>query len=61
MNISKSVTGMLAGVAGMLAYDTAKAVVSEVRSQYRSFIRNKIRKIAKIDDVTTHDLMKDSL
>jgi hypothetical protein len=61
MNISKSVTGMLAGVAGMLAYDAAKAVVSEVRSQYRSFIRNKIRKIAKIDDVTTHDLMKDSL
>jgi hypothetical protein len=61
MKISKTVTGMLTGVAGMLMYDTARAVISEVRCQYRSFIRARIRKVAKIDDVTSNDLMKDSL
>jgi hypothetical protein len=61
MKIGKTVGAVLSGIGSMILYDTVRAVFSEVRCQYRSFVRGKIRKVAKIDDVSTQDLMKDGL
>ncbi len=61
MKIGKTAGAILSTVGSMILYDTVRAVFSEIRCQYRSFVRGKIRKVAKIDYVSTQDLMKDSL
>ena len=48
-------------IASVVLADAAKAVVSEIRCQFRSFVRGQVRKVARIDDVSTQDIMKDSL